>query len=274
MGMHTGCWLPFRCPRQRSSPQEHLYQINMAKASRNGAFDRRKMRHLTGYVDLEFVCPTVPVLFKTRPGNDVGEHIVTLHGRRGHPVPRCLMGDLCSIAHWPTTACSSSTVRGQRTRHRLSRRATDSFEPGSRSRSAVIRLMGSSAPARGCSVKVSASEPSRRSGQRACQDRNRFHPVEVVGGHDDAGNTRHGTWTDREAAHHVGAVRVDLDGIERRGVIGPLGVLRRHRRRRHHAPALFTQRTSRRNLIDEFRHGLYASFAGRAAGGGGVNGQL
>ena len=51
---------------------------------------------------------------------------------------------------------------GQRTRHRLSRIATESFKAGSRFRSAVIRLTGSSAPARGRNVNVSASEPSRR----------------------------------------------------------------------------------------------------------------
>lgn len=44
-----------------------LNQIDPAKAPRNGAFDLLKVRYFTGYVDLEFIRPTAPVLFKTRP---------------------------------------------------------------------------------------------------------------------------------------------------------------------------------------------------------------
>ena len=49
------------------TPNKYLYQIDTAKAPRNGAFGLPKMRHLTGYVDLKFIGPPVPVLFETRP---------------------------------------------------------------------------------------------------------------------------------------------------------------------------------------------------------------
>jgi len=49
------------------SGEQHLDQSNAAQAPRNGAFDLPKVRHLTGDMDLKFVGPTAPVLFKTRP---------------------------------------------------------------------------------------------------------------------------------------------------------------------------------------------------------------
>ena len=74
-----------------------------------------------------------------------------------------LPGDLHPTDHWPITASNSSTVRGQCTRHRLSRQTVRSSVPGSRSRSAVMGLMGISPPASCSSARASASEPSRRS---------------------------------------------------------------------------------------------------------------
>ena len=71
--------------------------------------------------------------------------------------------ELRTTGHWPITASNSSAVRGQCTRHRLSRQTVGSSVPGSRSRSAVMGLMGVSPPASCSSARASASEPSRRS---------------------------------------------------------------------------------------------------------------
>ena len=71
-----------------------------------------------------------------------------------------LPGDLRPIGYWPTVASNSSPFREQRIRHRLSRQTAGSSVPGSKSRSrpAVMGLMGVSRPASGSSARASASE--------------------------------------------------------------------------------------------------------------------
>ena len=107
---------------------------------------------------------TVAVVHRTESGNDVGQHVVPFHGRCRFTVTRRLPSDLHPIGHSPITAANSLTVRGQRTRHRLSHQNAGSSFPGSWSRPDVMGLMGVSAPVLGLNAKASAIEPSRRSG--------------------------------------------------------------------------------------------------------------
>ena len=75
---------------------------------------------------------------------------IPFHCRWRYTFARRLPSDLRPIGYWrPITASNSSTVRGQRIRHRLSRQTVGSSASGSRSRSGVMGLMGASAPVSG-----------------------------------------------------------------------------------------------------------------------------
>ena len=119
--------------------------------------------------------------------------VILFHGRCRYTVVRRLPNALRPIGHWPVTASNSSTVRGQRTRHRLFRQTVGSSLPGSRSRSEVMDLIGVSA-------LVAASMPNHRRASPAAA----VPPPSPTGGHIPSGCRRAArVWRRRRFRQHL-----------------------------------------------------------------------